>query len=118
MLGDSGRFNGPSLGGEIGANFDYNATTSAEMAEWNARLDLTHEICPSTPSEDILIADGGLSFVESRKCEIGPDFPHISATRCAITKWMAPLDSAHQICPSMSLEGVLPAGGAFAAGAV
>ena len=102
--------------GRVGADFDYNATTSAEMAEWNVRLDLTHQICPSTPSEDILIVDGGLSFVESKKPKIGTNFRHISATRCAIMKWMAPLDLVHQICPSMSLEGVLLAGGAFAAG--
>ena len=76
--------------GRVGADFDYNATTSAEMAEWNVRLDLTHQICPSTPSEDILIVDG-LIIIAIKKTESGPDFRNISATRGAIAKQMAPL---------------------------
>ena len=75
--------------GRVGADFDYNATTSAEMAEWNVRLDLTHQICPSASSEDVLIVDGGLS----KEGEIGPNFCPASSTKTAMVKQMAALDS-------------------------
>jgi hypothetical protein len=50
-----------------------------------------------------------------KRSENGDDFHNISATKGASARLMAELDSAHQICPSTSLKGVLPAGGAFVA---
>ena len=92
---------------EIGPDFRHISTTKAAMAKGMAGLDSAHQIYPSTPSEDVLIMVGGLSLVESKKPEIGPDFGHISTTKAGMAKRMAGSDLAHQIYPSTSLEDVL-----------
>ena len=82
-------------------------TTRGAIAKRSTPLDSAHQIGLSTSWEDGLTVVGGLSLVESKKSEIGPDFRHISATSAAIAKQMAALDSAHQIYPSTPSEDAL-----------
>ena len=77
------------------------------MAKRTAALDSGHQIGLSTSWEEVLIVVGGLSLVESKKSEIGPDFRHISTTRAAIAKQMAALDLAYHIYPSTPSEDAL-----------
>jgi hypothetical protein len=77
------------------------------MAKRTAALDSGHRIGLSTSWEDSLIVVGGLSLVESKNSEIGPDFRDISTTKAGMAKRTAALDSAHQIYPSTPLEDAL-----------
>ena len=61
-------------------------------------------------------SDCSWGLIRIKKREYRTRFCHISITRHAMAKRMAALDSAGQIRPSTSLEGVLLVGGAFAAG--
>ena len=82
-------------------------TTRGAIAKRTAALDSAHQIGLSTSWEDGLTVVGGLSLVESKNSEIGPDFRHISTTKAAMAKGMAGLDSGHQIYPSTPSEDAL-----------
>jgi hypothetical protein len=101
---------------KIGPDFRNISATHRPIVKRMAPLDLMHQTCPLTSLDRVPIIVGCLSLLQSKRRDIGPDFRNIAASHRAIAKWMAPLDSAGQICPSTSFEGILPVGGAFAAG--
>ena len=91
----------------IGRDFRNIPTTRAAMAMTMAALDLGHQICPFTCSEDMLTVDEGVCRWRFKNREIGDALASGSGTSRDMAKWMAAFDSAHQICVSTVSKEVL-----------
>ncbi len=92
---------------EIGPDFRHISTTKAVMAKRVAGLDSAHRIYPSTPSEDALTVDEGVCRWRLKNGEIGDVFASGLGTSRYTAKWIAAIDSAHQICVSTISKEVL-----------